>query len=699
MLTSPRPHSRPRSFAAAVGLALALFAGSAAAGVAEEWYLLRARANVKIHNYKAAIEAYRKAIEENPRNREALLGLGIAYEANGQTDDAIGAYDRYLAQYPDDGDVALKQARALRWSRYEYRRHDAIRYYRAALARRDDPVARRELAQLLARDKANVDEALEQYRILLRQSPDDSGVRSEYRKVLLWDPRHLEEAIAEYSAFALERPNDVVVQRQLARLLAQDPRRNAEAIAQYARVLERTPGDRPLRLEYARALARDPSRRGEALEQLRAAKVERADRPTRILYADLLAARDETREQALAEYRALLAEKPQDTPLRLKYARLLGARQETSPAAIAEYERILGREPTHGDAHAGLAQALAWNGENDRALHHGRLAQRYGTRAGEVEVRALEQTLGEGREPTLGGGFAAVLQPGTHFALYGFRAPVRGRIDPSAFVTAWAEAGVEHFWGALASAGTSADSATGAFAALESEIRLSRALRGSIGVGYRSLRPGASAISAVAGLELRTQAYALGGSLERRPRLDSFVALVNGVTENRLSLRYERRLGPWHAWLSPAVALVEGGRGPLNSGFEMEGGAELELLHRDRWELLVGYGATGSHYASDASRAASGGYFSPAFHAVQTPRLTLRHAVERRHWIEVSGGPGLQYQLLHSGRGGFMPGGEARARARVWLAERFEWTTAGSFVRMGDAFSRFEAATSLTYLF
>jgi Flp pilus assembly protein TadD len=517
--------------------------------------------------------------------------------------------------------------------------------------------------------------------------------------VLLWDPRHLDEAIGEYTQFAAEQPNDVVVQRQLARLLAQDPRRNAEAVALYAKVLGRTPGDRAMRLEYARALARDPSRRAEALEQLRAANVERADRSTRVLYADLLAGREETREEALAEYRTLLAERPQESSLRLKYAHLLGARRETSRAAIAEYERILALEPTNGEAHAGLAQGLAWNGENDRALHHGRLAQKYGTRSHAGEVRELEQSLREGREPTLGGGFGAILQPGTAFALYGFRAPARARMDPSAFATVWAEAGVEHYWGVTAGAGAKASTATGAFAGVESELRLSRTLRANAGVGYRSLRPGATGVSALAGLEHRTEAYGVGARLERRPRFDSYLALASGVTENQLSVRYDRRLGAWRAWIAPAVALVEGGSGALNSGFEIDGGAELELMARDSWQLLIGYGAHGVHYASDGSRSASGGYFSPAFHAVQTPRLTVRHAIERRHWIEVSGGPGLQYQLLHSGAAGFLPGGEARATARVWFGESLEWTASGSFARMGDAFSRFEAATSLAYVF
>ena len=687
----PPEHGRACPLGAALAVLVALYTGSAAASMAEEWYLLRARANMKIHHYKAAVEAYRKALEENPHNREALLGLGDAYEANGQTDDAISAYDRYLAQYPDDADVALKQARTLRWSRYAYRRSDAIRYYRAALKRRDDPTARRELAELLARDRATLEEALEHYRILLEQRPADASLRAEYRKLLLWDPRHLSEAIAEYTALASERPDDAAVQLQLARLLARDPRRTDEAIAQYQKLVDRTPRDRSVRIEYAHVLARDPLRRAQALEQLRAGMGRNPDRATRILYADLLSGSDDTREEALVQYRALLAEKPQDVAVRLKYARLLGAREETSHAAIAEYERILAREPRNADAHAGLALALAWNGENDRALHHARLARRYGYEG--EEIRALEERLGEGREPRVGAAVAAVFQPGSEYALYGFRAPLLGRMDLSAFVTAFAEAGFEDYSDATA------NGARGAFVEVRSELRLSRSLRATLGAGYHAVQSGANGVTALAELEHRTDSFVLRPRLERRPRMDSFAAVASGVSENRLSLHYERRAGPWRAWIAPAVSLIATRSGRFNGELELGGAIELEILRGDAWSLLIGYDALGSHHPSDGSRPGLGGYYSPAWYAVQTPRLTFRHAVNRSHFVEVSGGPALQYQLLHSGRGGFLPGGQARAASTFRLDDRLEWAVGGSFTRVGDVFSRFEASTSLSHFF
>ena len=76
----------------------------------EWWYVLRARANMKIGNYRAAIESYEKAADLNPDNREALKQLGVANEKQGLTTKAIEAYDRYLARFDDDPEIAFKQA-------------------------------------------------------------------------------------------------------------------------------------------------------------------------------------------------------------------------------------------------------------------------------------------------------------------------------------------------------------------------------------------------------------------------------------------------------------------------------------------------------------------------------------------------------------------------------------------------------------
>src|SRR5689334_12591850 len=103
---------------ACAALAAVLVATTASAGIAETWYLGRARANTRIGNHAAAIEAYRKALEEDPGSREASRGLGLELQANGDTDRAVAEFDRHLARFPDDWEIAFAQSRILSWSRY-----------------------------------------------------------------------------------------------------------------------------------------------------------------------------------------------------------------------------------------------------------------------------------------------------------------------------------------------------------------------------------------------------------------------------------------------------------------------------------------------------------------------------------------------------------------------------------------------------
>src|SRR5512138_2540993 len=241
--------------AALVAAALAA-AAPAAAGVAESWYVARARANARIGNHAAAIEAWARALEENPGSREASRGLGLARLRNGETDRAVAEFDRHLARFPDDAELAFEQARLLQWSRYAYRARDAVRYLEMGLAVRDDPARRLDLARLLGRDRATLDRALAEYDRLLARAPGDRTLRDERLKLLLWDPRRRAEAIRELERRETERPDDEAARRELARMLADDPARAAEAATRYEALLARHPADPDLLAGRARALSR-----------------------------------------------------------------------------------------------------------------------------------------------------------------------------------------------------------------------------------------------------------------------------------------------------------------------------------------------------------------------------------------------------------------------------------------------------------
>lgn len=671
-----------------VAVALLLWATPADAGLMEEWYLYRARANMEIRNYGAAIEAYRKVLIDTPRHREALRGLALAYERNGQTDEAIATYDRYLEHYDDDPEIAFRQAGNLAWSRYAYRRKDAIRYYRIGLAHRDDPVQRRKLAQLLAQDKADLDEALAEYRRLVRANPSDRALAAEYRKLLLWEDRYLDEAIDVYRNLARQHPGDRGVALQYAELLARSPRHTREAAQAYERLLEDAPRDQKLRLAYARVLAKDRSRSREAAGQLRLATGGRWNYENRLLYADLRSASDDGREEAIEHYRVLLEQRPKNTAVRLRYARLLGARKSTNDEAIAQYEVILQHQPENGTAHAGLAHALAWNGDNDRALHHEQLASRYGVKG--ESLAALERDLTEGREPRSGGGMELIAQPGTAFELYGLRLPLAGRLDVSPFVTTAVRAGSETFFGG------GSGMATGAFFSLESELRPSPADALQLELGFHGLRSDAAGLRGRVEWIQRDDAWQIRPRVERQPRQDSFASLVtHAVHANVAALRLERQTETSRVWVDPQAGFLSGIGSDANLLLALDGGAEWSVARWTGWSLWLGWESRLSHYGDDASVI---GAFTPALFVSQTPLVTLR-TTAGPHMLDLSAGPSLQYERLHAGEDALLPGAQVRATTHLRITRHLAFGAGAGFSRVGNAYLRFDTGGMLHYVF
>ena len=308
----------------------------------ESWYMDRGKANMKIKNYKAAIEAFEKLIELSPDNREAMRLLGRAYELQGLTDKAIVHYDRYLKQLPDDAEIAFKQARYLEGSRYAYRKKDAIKYYRMGLRAQDHHENRHRLAKLLAADKNTIHEAVKEYKILIKKDPRNPAIREEYRKLLLWDDRYLSEAIQEYEKAAKEHPEQFEVNHQLARLYYKDDKLTAKAIKQYRQLISKRPHDVSLRREYAKALARSDRHFREANRQFLMVLKQKDDFATRLDYADHLAKRKTTHDEALAQYARLVKKYPNKTKVRLKYARLLRARIKIIDLGFCNFPYNLG---------------------------------------------------------------------------------------------------------------------------------------------------------------------------------------------------------------------------------------------------------------------------------------------------------------------------------------------------------------------
>jgi tetratricopeptide (TPR) repeat protein len=682
----------------AVGAALvaaALFATPASAGVAQSWYLGRARANARIGNHGAAIEAYRKALDADPGSREASRGLGLELQANGDTDRAVAEFDRHLARFPDDWEIAFAQARILSWSRYAYRAGDAVRYLRMGLAGHDDPARRRELARLLARDRATLADALREYDRLLAAAPGDDALRDERLKLLLWDPRRHAEARVELERREAERPGDERVQRELARLTAEDPGRAAEAAGRYAALVARHPGDPELLLGQGRALAR-AGRRAEAREVYARALAVRPALETRLEYADLLAADPATRTAARAEYEAALRDAPRSRRARLGLARVLAAERETSRAAIPQYRAVLAQAPADAEAHRGLARAYAWNGDRDRALAHARAAG-----AGRPGDDPLARALERGREPVAGAGAGAVSQPTGALALSASRVFATARTDPSPFTTASAEVG-------LASCAGEGRRAEGATAALGLEWRPEPGQRVLGAAGWEALRPGSAALSGALRLERSDGASSLSVGLVRTPRQDSFRAfagvdvagrLVGAASDDVLELRAVAPAGDGRLAVTARAGQVEGAGTPATFLAAASVRGDRPVGRSGAWVLSLGAAAAATHHARDLSGRdgdpLAPRLYSPELFLSLSPRVALSRDVGPARFL-LDAGPALQHA---SGPGGVRAGGDLRLTLAQPLGERLRLGVDLRAERIAAAYTRLEAGATLAVAF
>ncbi len=617
----------------------------------EAWFLMRSRANMKIGNYAAAIEAYEKYLELQPDDREALKGIALAHERQGQTDKAIARYDIYLQKYSDDADTAFKQANYLTWSRYAYRKKDAIEYLKMGLAVEDDPRQRLKYARLLADDKYDLDEAVQQYEVLLERDPSNDGTRGEYRKILLWDDRYLDRAIVEHERLVDDEPEHFDNRRQLATLLGKKARRRKDAASLYRKLVDERRNDFALRHEYARVLARIDGEFDEARQQYEILVAKRPVYDILDEYGALLANRPSAYPDAIATYSRMLAIRPGDTRIRLRRASLYMTAKASAPSALDDYRRVLEAEPRNVQAHRGAAQAYAWLGESDNAYYHSNLALRYGDSGSDTAT--LQQTLYEGREPRVSLALELPWQRGGDFELQGLSLGARLSIDPSPFITAFAAVGTERYE-------DQTDDASGSWYRAGGQYRLDAHRRIDAEIGSRSIRRVGErrAFSFTYREEALDAPWSYAAGLKRSAVGDSFQSLVGdgaasigGATRDEVFLAYSRDLDLLKLTATPSIGRIESASERSNQFIEVAGSVEFPIDFQSRFDTALGYDALFAAYARDhsgfvasAAEPFSGGYFSPQLLFDQYPHAKLKHTFADAAELEVK--LGLRFQFV-----------------------------------------------------
>ncbi|MGE0174461.1 MAG: tetratricopeptide repeat protein [Oligoflexales bacterium] len=612
--------------------------------IKEEWYLMRGKANMKIGNMKAAIEAYEKAVEINPDNTESMRDLGLAYANEGLTDKAIQQFDRYLKKNPKDAEILFKQADFLSWKRYEYRRADALSFYKQGLDLKDDSNAHKKYAKLLGRDKKDYEQAITEYKKLVAELPGDESLRAEYRKLLVWDKKYLDDALEEYENYTSKYPKDDDAKHQYAQLLADEGSDLPHAESLLAEVSAKRGNPYDLELEKARIQANIRGREDTAVGSYKILLKRKYSANVDEELADLLARQKDTRTEALEHYRSLVANAPNNKRLRLKYGRLLLADRSNAAQAAQQFERVLDAAPSNGEAHQGAALAYSTLGEEDKALYHSQQADKFGTSS--EDVRSIDNELSADREPRVGVRATNLHQPSSgqwrwnHSALL-----AAAKADPSAFSSISAEAGMERIK-------SNDEAASGALATVYGQYRFSEETVLDVSLGYHAIglpdrrKTGSASLK----FPLGGKNVAVKGS--RDFRYDSLLAFkgkeingakIGGARTDTYGIEIADAKGsvPWKIF--PYTGTVRSAESDENRLSGASGEVRFPFTSDEDGGYGFLYKGNTIHYDHNRSRFDQGGYFSPKLFINQAVQMFFEAKSAGEYFAQIQAGPTLQY--------------------------------------------------------
>lgn len=690
-------------------LVFGLTPSSSAGMIKESWYMSRGKANMNIKNYNAAIEAFEKLIEIDPNNREAMKLLGQAYESQGLTTKAVEHYDRYLKKYPDDAEIAFKQANILEWSRFSYRGNDAVAYYRIGLAIKDDPVQRHRLAKLLSKNKETLSDALKEYRILIKGDPKNKALGDEYRKLLVWDEQYVSEAVKEYERAVKLYPGDRGIRLQLARLYAKDDDHTDEAIREYKALAAQKPDDLSLREEYAKALAKSRSHFDEAKVEFEYILSKRNTYGTRLAYADLISQDKDMRGEALAQYRQLLDQKPDQTEVRYKYASLLSAEKKDLDKAIAQYNIILKKNPKHAGAHQQLAQAYAWKGDNDRSIYHANLALKYQPK--NANASRLRTNMMKGREPRLTTTLSMFNQDGDddNYDMDGVNLTTGYRTDLNPFITAQADIGYERYW-------NGDQKLDGPLGRIGLEYRLDSRQTLSGFFTHHAFRDGEKGTEYGLEYVLEKPSFTVAPGFKRSLKYDSLLSLGStdafnppgapmGTARSNLAYcRVQTTRSNTVITGTPYIGTIDTLSAGDNVLVGIDADANYEFLNKTSWTMAVVYRIQLAHYQKDYSGFVDqdsspypGGYFSPDLYAGNTLSLAYRYVFPKNAELFVQAGPSFQYAKASSDEASL--GADVTLSYLKQLKDALYIKVEGDYKQVSDAYRKMIFTAVVTYRF
>ncbi len=315
----------------------------------------------QVGRHETAIRLIGKAIQVNPSHAALHNNLGEAQRALGRFSDAIASYRRALAIKPDYAEahnnlgIVLAEQGDL---------DDAVASYRRAQALKPDYAEAHNNLGTALRRQGNSEDAIASYHRALAIKPDYAEAHSNLG-VTLAEQGDFDDASASYRRALAIKPDYAGVHNNLGTALAEQGKPD-QAIASFQRALAVKPDYAEAHNNLGNAL-RHRGRPDQAIASYRRALEINPD------YAEAhnslgIALQDQGRpDQAIASHRRALELDPDYASAHNNLGiALLG--QGRLDQAVASYRRALEIDPDYASAHNNLGIALQDQGRLDQAI-------------------------------------------------------------------------------------------------------------------------------------------------------------------------------------------------------------------------------------------------------------------------------------------------------------------------------------------
>lgn len=305
-----------------------------------------------------------RALELNPRDPTAILGLGLCEEAAGEMTAALGQIEKALQIDPNYREAHVAMTRVLT----SLEREEEAMRHRAAAVRGKTPLIDDNLFEDLLRNGLFLDILLHDAVLLaeagafeqaeqalaMAGEADPTGVNTRKTTAMVLVMRgRLEEAAEQFHRVLEARPDDVEVQARLADVQARLGK-HAEAEAGFRAVLERNPGNR-YTLERYCDLLMELGRAEEAEKLLWEAAAGQPASPWIRLQLGIVLFNVNRDDEARQQFQQCLEIVP-NHPRACYFLGRLTQRQGDLAGARKQWERIVETTPSFLEAYLALAE-------------------------------------------------------------------------------------------------------------------------------------------------------------------------------------------------------------------------------------------------------------------------------------------------------------------------------------------------------